>query len=132
MSINHGLLKAFLLGYLHQLFCELFQQKIEFEEDHSLLRCYAMDSKIIRLLIQGIVETGDYTLEGIAYHTHIPVDIIYDAAYGMNNELSITPWSRIVDLYIQVKPEIAEVLVDKLVEIKNQNDAAFSLLLSEK
>lgn len=91
-----------------------------------------MDSKIIQLLIQSIVETGEYTLEGIAYHTRIPVEIIYDAASGINNQISITPWARIVDLYMQVKPDIAKVLSEKLLEIKSKNSAAFSLLLKEK
>src|SRR5205085_7120724 len=63
------ILKVFLLGYLHKLFCEIFQQKIQFTKINSSLESYAMDSKIIQLLIQGIIETGEYTLEGIAYYT---------------------------------------------------------------
>lgn len=90
-----------------------------------------MDSKIMQVLIQDIIETGQYTLEGIAYHTHIPFDVIYDAACGMNNQFSITPWTRVVALYMQVKPDIALVLIDRLIEIKNKNDSALSLLIAE-
>ena len=91
-----------------------------------------MDNKIMQLLIQGIIETGEYTLEGIAYHTHIPLDIIYDIACGISNQFSITPWIKIVNLYMQVQPNIAIALNDKLLKIQNKNDAAFSLLLGEK
>lgn len=125
------ILKAFLLGRLHQLFCELFQNKMQCNQNDSSMECYAMDSKIIQLLIQGIVETGEYTLEGIALYTRIPFDVIYDAACGINNQFSITPWARVVDLYIQVKPDIAQVLIDKLLEIRDKSRAAFSSLLTE-
>lgn len=90
-----------------------------------------MDSKIIQTLIRGIVETEEYTLEGIAYHTRIPFDVIYDAACGISNQFSITPWARVVDLYLKVKPDVARVLVKKLLEIRDQNTAAFSFLLNE-
>jgi hypothetical protein len=124
------ILKAFLLGQLHQLFCKLFQNKMRNDNDFPM-ECYAMDSKIIQFLIQGIVETGEYTLEGIALYTHIPFDVIYDAACGINNQFSITPWVRVVDLYMQVKPDITKILIDKLLEMKEKNLISISSLLKE-
>lgn len=126
------ILKIVLLAYLHQIFCELFEYEMRESQDNLSKECYKMDNKIMQLLIQGIIETGEYTLEGIAYHTNIPLDIIYDIACGINNQFSITPWIKIVNLYMQVKPNIAIALNDKLLKIQNKNDAAFSLLLGEK
>jgi hypothetical protein len=125
------LLKAFLLECLHQLFGELFLSKNQYKQNNSSMEYYNMDSKIIQTLIRGIVETEEYTLEGIAYHTRIPFDVIYDAACGISNQFSITPWARVVDLYLKVKPDVARVLVKKLLEIRDQNTAAFSFLLNE-
>jgi hypothetical protein len=125
------ILKVFLLGQLHQLFCELFRNKIQDNKNNSLMECYTVDSKIIQFLISGIVETGEYTLEGIAYYTRIPFDVILDGACGNSNQFSITPWARIVDLYIQVNPEVTQVLFDKLLEIRHKNRAGVSLLLNE-
>jgi len=124
-------LKVILLGYLHQVFCELFKHKLIFNQKNSSLECYAMDSRIMQLIIKGIIETGEYTLEGIAYYTHIPLDVIYDAATGASNQFSITPWARVVDLYLKVKPDTAQVLIDRLLDLKNKNSAALSLLLTE-
>ncbi len=90
-----------------------------------------MDSKIIQFIIQDIVETGDYTLEGIAYHTHIPFDVIYEAACGMSNQFSVTSWVRVVGLYLQVKPEVAREFMARLLEKSDKNVAAFSSLLIE-
>jgi len=124
------LLKAFLLGRLQRLFSEIFYNKIQLSQHNSSVECYTMDSKIIQFLIHGIIETGQYTLEGISYYTHIPLDVIYDAACGISKQFSITPWAKIVDLYIQVKPDVEQIFIDKLLETKNKNCAAFSLLLN--
>lgn len=126
------ILKAFLLGRLHQLFCELFQSKMQCNQNNFLMECYAMDGKIIQFLIQGIVETGEYTLEGIAFYTRIPFDVIYEAACGISNQFSITPWARVVNLYIQVNPDIEQTLIDQLIEVRNKKLAALSLLLTEE
>ncbi len=125
------MLKVFLLGLLHQLFCELFQSKLQSNQNNSSMECYTMDSKMIQLLIHGIVETGEYTLEGIAFHTRIPFDVIYDAACGSSNQFSITPWAKVVDLYLQLKPDVTQVLIEKLLEIKERHCAGLSMLLNE-
>jgi len=125
------ILKAFLLGRLQNVFCELFRTHIQDIHNNCLMEHYLMDSKIIQLLIQGIIETGEYTLEGIAFYTHIPIDVIYDAACGISNQLSITSWAKLVDLYMQVKLDIRDILIDKLIEIIKKNRSVFSLLLHE-
>jgi hypothetical protein len=125
------ILKAFLLGQLHDLFCEIFHCKVDDIKNNFSMECYSMDTKIIQILIQGIVETGEYTLEGIAYYTRIPFDVIYDVACGKGNEFTITPWARVVDLYLKLKPDVAKVLVNRFLEIKDKNHAALSELLNE-
>ena len=128
------LLRAIFISQLHVFFCKLFQKKFQpvLNNDFNLtMECYSMDTKIIQILIHEITETGEYTLEGIAAYTRIPLDVIIDAACGQNNQLSITPWARIVDLYLQVKPDVSKVFFDKIVEAKDKNKYSFSLLLSE-
>lgn len=120
------LLKIFLLSCLHQLFCDQFINLMQSDDNNHPLECYTMDTKITQLLIHGIVESGEYTLEGIALHTRIPVDVIYDAVFGKLNQITITPWSRIVGLYLQVKPEISKKVFERLIEYP-----AIPLLLSE-
>ena len=125
------MMKAFLLSYLHHLFCELFQNKIQLEKTFSSMECYTMDNKIIQFLIQEIIDTEQYTLEGIAHYTRIPFDVIFDAACGNNTQLSITPWARVVDLYMQVKPDVSQLLLNKLIEIKDKNNLSLLLLLND-
>lgn len=125
------ILKAFLLSHLYQILCDLFHLKKQLNQSHSSMEYYAMDSKVIQLLIQNILDTDQYTLEGIAYYTRIPFDVIYDAACGISNQFSITPLARVVNLYLKVKPDVAQVLINKLIAVKNKNIDGLSSLLSE-
>ncbi len=90
-----------------------------------------MDTKIIQFIINEIIQTGEYTLEGIANSTRIPFDVIYDAAGGMKHSFCATSWAKIVDLYLQLKPDVTEILVKKLLEMREKDQQAFSLLLNE-
>jgi len=128
------LLKAFLISYLHKLFCKIFYEKFQSAFVNNIdytMESYAMDGKIIQVLINEIIETGEYTLEGIANYTRIPLDIIVDASFCNSNKLSITPWARIVDLYMQVKPEMSGLFFEKLIEAKEKHHFGLSLLLNE-
>jgi hypothetical protein len=126
---NH-MLKLFLLGFLRDLFSDLFNQKIESNLYKFSIGNYEMDNQIIQHIIKDILETGDYTMEGIAYYTKVPFDVVCDAASGIHNQLSITSWASIVNLYLQVKPDISQMLVDRLIEIKEKNYSAYHLLLN--
>jgi hypothetical protein len=126
------ILKAFLIASLYKVLGELFKDQMKFKDENFSMECHIMDSKIIQFLLHEIVETGEYTLEGIAYYTHIPFDVIYEAACGINNQFSATPWAKVVDLYMQVKPDTTKILIEKLLEIINKNTTGFSSLLKEE
>lgn len=121
------ILKFFILGCMHQL----FNEKINLTQDQILLEFYSMEKNVIQFVLREIVETEEYTLEGIAHSTRVPLDIIYDAACGINKQLSISAWSKIMDLYLQVRPDVKEVLIKRFVELNEKNRAAVSLLLCE-
>ena len=126
------LLKAVLLSRIHHLVSELFNRSIQPNINNNVsMESYIMDSKILQLLIQGIVDTGEYTLEGISFYTKIPFDVIYDTACGINSHLSVTTWTKIVDLYMQVKPEVAQVLCEKLHRVVEKKYTSISTLLNE-
>jgi hypothetical protein len=123
------ILKLFLMCHLYRIFMKSFLNTVVCE--NYLMECYLMDSKIVQIIIKEIIESGNYTLEGVAYHTRVPFDIIYEAACGINNNLSIMSWSRIADLYLQVKPEISNILAQRLLEIKDKNQNGFVSLMQE-
>jgi hypothetical protein len=124
-------LKIILLTKLYKVFNEWFLENIKSNHNNNTVEWYVMDNKIIQFLIHSIAETGEYTLEGIACYTHLPFDVIFDAACGNNRQFSIAPWARIFSLYLQVKPDIAKMLFDKLLEAIKNDIHCLTLLLSE-
>ena len=129
---ERSFLKAILLNRIHHFLYDQFDRCIRGnKKNNTPLESYVMDNKIFQLLVQGIVETEQYTLEGIAFYTNIPFDVIYDAACGITNHLSVTAWSKVVDLYLQVKPDVARVLFDRLQFMVEKNHLSISSLVSE-
>lgn len=128
------LLKVFLVTHLQKFFCSLYHKNFQFYlgKNYELTtESYEMDGKIIETLISEIVKTGEYTLEGIATYTKIPLDIIIDAACGTCHQLSVTPWTRIVDLFMQVRPDITKAVFEKLISIIEENNLKLSSILNE-
>jgi hypothetical protein len=78
------------------------------------MELYTMDNKIFRAVIEEIIETGEYTLEGIAYYARMPLDLFVDLMCEKNISPSITLWSIVISLYVQVKPEFAKYLFNTL------------------
>lgn len=131
---KNELFRIYLLYQLHQLLCEVYQNLIQTQLDinnHIIPECYAMDRKLIQFIIRDLIESEEYSLEGIAYHTHIPFDVVFDAACGNNVNLSITSWIKIIELYIQIKPEFSRMVFKKLKKLLNENSLNLLLLLGE-
>ena len=129
---ERNFLKAILLSRIHQFFYDQFDRCIQtIKKNNFSMESYVMDSKILQLIIRGIVDTGEYSLEGIAFYTNIPFDVIYDAACGISYHLSVTAWAKVVDLYLQVKPEVAQVLYGRLQDMVEKKHLSISSLISE-
>jgi hypothetical protein len=123
---EHTLVKAVLLAIVQNF----LQETITKSHKNFTKESYDMDKQIISLVIQSITDTGEYTLEGIAYYTKIPFDVIYEAAYGNARELTITPWSRIVALFCHVRPDVAQLLINKLLHTLGKDRGLFNALLN--
>lgn len=132
-SSNHHkavILRLFLLSKLNYALHRFYQNNIAGLDHYMTEEDYLMETKLIQTMIHEILQTGDYTLEGIAYHTRIPYDVVYDAACGINQQLSMLAWSKMVRLFLQTKPEVAKVLNEKLVNLLTENDNSMQIILN--
>lgn len=99
--------------------------------EYLMLERYLMDANIIRQTLQEIVDTGQYTLEGIAQYTRIPFDVLLDVACGRTDNFFVTSWVRVMKLYIQVKPEMAQKVVDRILAMNDNKAEKLSRQLQE-
>ena len=116
-KIERQFLKVYFFCEIRKLIYDFHCIRIQYEfanENHATMEYCLMDRKIIQLIIREILETEEYTLEGIAYYARVPLDVIIDAVCGKNCNLSITFWGRIIELYVQVKPDISNMIMSKI------------------
>lgn len=70
---------------------------------------------LLTLIIRDLVESDEYSIEGIARYTNIPVDTIYNAAAGLNHEPSGTLLRRIITLHKSTRPSLYKKIIQKFV-----------------
>ncbi len=126
--------KAFFIDQLHTAIKELFSDlSFTKSKNDSYMECCAVDSKVIQMIIKAIIETEEYTLEGIAYYTRIPFDVVFDAACGNSSQISITFWKKMIGLLIQIRPQIEQMLYENALVLKEkQKFSLLSILADDK
>lgn len=130
------LLKIFFLRHFYEFLNQHFQHQLlcdPFNKESQPMERYVMDSRIIQYVISEIIQSDEYTLEGIANYTRVPLDVIIDAACGNIAYPSATVLMGIIGLYIQVKPDLFRELTKKLLATNDENgDLSLLALLNEK
>lgn len=130
LFFQKNVLRAFVISGIHQLVSEQFRERGLLNHENLCLEIHGMDRRITQLMINSLVESGQYTLEGIARYTHIPFEVVYDAACGVGGGICATSWTRIVHLYLGVYPDLARRLVDKFLEMQQKNEGWLFALLA--
>lgn len=113
------LLKVYLLHLLYQGACQQHQtyysQYLKFlkntdQEDDMI------DNSVIRFLINDIISTEEYNLEGIAYYVRAPLDAIMDLVTGININPSLALSTKIIELHTTVRQSVYGEIIKKLLE----------------
>lgn len=73
-----------------------------------------IEDNFIRCLINDILATGEYSLEGMACYTQIPEDVLYEVAAGRNNNPSIILSQKIIGLHRSVRPSLYHDIIKKI------------------
>ena len=96
---------------LRQQYKDYFQlMKLTIEKENKMI-----ESKFIRSIIQDILSTNEYSLEGIALYTNTPQDVLLEIYSEQNLNPSATLLRKIIelhrtvrhDLYLQIAKKIA-------------------------
>ncbi len=72
-----------------------------------------IENHFIRYLINDILSTGEYSLEGIAYHTQIPEEVIFEISAGLQDCLSLSLSQKIIALHRMVRNELYQAILEK-------------------
>lgn len=68
----------------------------------------------IKTVIHDILDSGDYTLTGIAYYTNTPEEVVYDLAAGLNTNPSAKFLRNLICLHRMAKQDIYKKIILKI------------------
>lgn len=81
-----------------------------------------LETHFIRCIINDILSTEEYNLQGIAYYTGIPEDILYDVAAGFNLHPTLSLARKVIELHRLVRPDLYRGIINKLTTQLFQRD----------
>lgn len=82
--------------------------KFTYEMENTMI-----ENNFIRYLINDILSTGDYSIEGIAYHTQIPEEVIFEFVTGRQDGLSLSLSQKIIELHRTVRNDLYQMILKK-------------------
>lgn len=77
-----------------------------------------METKFIRNIINDIVLTKEYSLQGVACYTHTTEDVIFEVACGRNTNPLSTLLRKIIELHRIVRPNLYRDIMKKIIANK--------------
>jgi hypothetical protein len=73
-----------------------------------------LESKLIRFIIQDILSTKEYTIEGIARYAATHEDVLYEIYAELNQQPSATLLRKIIELHRMVRRELYQKITKKI------------------
>lgn len=114
------LLEASLLTYICRELKEIFKEK------HKTYFCLAkftkemedimLEANFVRLIIQDILSSGEYNLEGIAHYIDTHEDVVQEIMIGNNTNPSAQLLQRIIELHKSIRRELYLTIIKKMTE----------------
>lgn len=84
--------------------------KSNFDKESGML-----EVNFLRCIVNDILLTEEYTLEGIACYTQEPIEVIYDILIGCNIAPSLLLSRKLIELHRSVRSNLYREIVKKIV-----------------
>jgi hypothetical protein len=112
------ILEIELFNRIYEELMEMYKTKYK---EYFLLIKINMDTvmhetNILRFVIDDIVISEDYSAEGLAYHMHIPEEVLSDLMSGKNKAPSLQLSRKIFDVHRTIRPDLYKEIVKKIIK----------------
>lgn len=117
-------IEAELFTYIYEELNRLY--KLQYQDYFHAVKINAnledtfMETNFIRCLIKDILITEEYSLQGLAYYTHTPEDVIVDVAMGINTDPALSIARKIIEIHRSVRPDLYAGIMKKFIDKKLQ------------
>lgn len=94
--------------------------KIKYKNYLRIIKCdkemesLMMETMFVRCVINDILSTEEYTLNGIACYTQTPEEVVHEVAMGCNTSPSAQLLRKIVELHRSVRRELYIEMMKKI------------------
>jgi hypothetical protein len=117
------LLENELFFLVYRELCEIFNYQykdykrlIPFNQDQERNMFYM---NFTQEMIKDILSTEEYSLTGIATHTHIPEEVLSDVASGMNTNPTFELSRKLFELHMVVRRDLYRKIMDKILSVRS-------------
>ncbi len=111
LALSHKLNKIFKTKY------DAYQQLIKSNKENTM-----EEVKIIQEVIRDIILSEEYSLSGIARYAHVPEEIVYDLAIGLNTNPTFKVAKKLFELHVSVRRELYKEIIEKILIEDSSND----------
>lgn len=89
---------------------------VEYEKYFFLIKQeYVMcEAMVLRLVINDIIKSQEYSLQGIVYETQIPEEVICDLLIGENKSPSLYVSRKLIKLHRSIRPKFYDEIMKKI------------------
>lgn len=95
--------------YLYSELVTSFKKIIKNNQEKDML-----DGSIIRSLVNELLISGEYSIQGLANYTGYSEDVIYDVSSGINHSPTLAFSTKVIELHFLARKEFYDSLVCKV------------------
>jgi len=113
---ENWLIEAALLNALCEELTQIYTTKISlhtiknYHEKENMM----ITSNVIPLILQDLIQSNDYTINGVATYSNVPEEVIYDIAIGNNNNPSLEVSRKIIELHRTARADLYHRVMQKI------------------
>ena len=104
-------------GQQHKDFFRLMNFTVDMEDT-------MLEANLLRFIIQDILLTEMYTLQGISYYSDTHEDVLQEIINGRNTSPSVKLFRRMVELHREVKRDFYHAMIKKIMLEYAKQDTA--------
>lgn len=99
---------------LEEIFSESYGNYFRLMKFNIEKESVVLEGKLIQLIIEDILSTNEYNLQGIALYTNTHKDVVEEVMTGRNINPSAIFFRRLIDLHRSVRRNLYDKILEKL------------------
>lgn len=108
------LLEAAMLNGLCNELAMRYQDNFNYHKENLQEMTNMINKHFIYFITHDLINSNDYTIEGIANYSNIPEEVIVDIVIGTNNNPSIDVTRKIIELHRLARPDLYKRIINKI------------------